>query len=140
MVSGNFDIPRSWIICHGPFSINVPPIITATIHNNFYCSEQYRCMVFALPTYRPSFRDIEICLRSHAKKLYHLGIRRGIFRNILANKNQSHDRKISTKFSKKLFRITKCLHFNYALSGINVDDSICALNTTTTDLCLSLFP
>ena len=67
MVSGNFDIPRSWIICHGPFSINVPPIITATIHNNFYCSEQYRCMVFALPTYRPSFRDIEICFRHMPK-------------------------------------------------------------------------
>ena len=69
-----------------------------------------------------------------------MGIQRGIFRNNLANANHSRDWRIYAKFSQYLVRIARSLHVDDALSGIDTDDSLCALDSTTIDLCLSLFP
>ena len=116
------------------------PLYRRQIHKNFNCSEQYRCMAFARLTCRSSLRDIEICLRPQASKLYHMGIRKGISRNNLANANQFRDWRIYAVFAQNLIRIARSLQVDDALSGIDIDDSIYALDSTTIDLCLSLFP
>ena len=97
-------------------------------------------MAFAQLTYRSSLRDIEIGLRSHAGKLYHMGIRSGISRNNLSNANQSRDWRIYVKFAQNRIDIARSLHVNDALSGIDTEGSIYALDSSTIDLCLSLFP
>ena len=97
-------------------------------------------MVFAQLTYRASLRDIEICLRSQASKHYHMGIRKGISRNNLVNENPFRDWRFYAEFAQNLVRIARSFHVDDALSGIDIDDSIYALDSTTIDLCLSLFP
>ena len=141
MLSGNFVF--SQIMDHLPW----PVFHQCVAHycgdkyiKTFSCSEQYRCMAFAQLTYRSSLRDIEICLRSQGSKLYHMGIRRGVSRNNLANANQSRDWRIHADFSQNLIRSARNLHVDGALFGIDIDDSIYALDSTTIDLCLSLFP
>ena len=141
MYSANFVF--SQIMDHFPW----PVFHQCVAHYNgdnyiktFNCSEQCRCMAFAQITYRSSLRDIEICLRSQASKLYHMGIRKGISRNILANVNQSRDWRIYAEFVQNLIRIARSLHVDDALSDIDIDDSIYALDATKIDLCLSLFP
>ena len=106
----------------------------------FTCADQYRCMAFAQLTYRTSLRDIETCLRTQATKLYHMGIRGGISRTTLARANQVQDWKIFSEFAQKLIHIARNLHADDALSGLNIDDPVYALDSTTIDLCLSLFP
>ena len=106
----------------------------------FTCADQYRCMAFAQLTYRTSLRDIETCLRTQATKLYHMGIRGGISRTTLASANQVRDLKIFSGFAQKLIHIARKLHADDALSGLNIDDPVYALDSTTIDLCLSLFP
>ena len=106
----------------------------------FNCSDQYRCMAFAQLTYRSSLRDIEIGLRSHAGKLYHMGNRSGISRNNISNANQSRDWRVYAKFAQNIIDIARSLHVNDALSGIDTEGSIYALDSSTIDLCLSLFP
>ena len=106
----------------------------------FTCADQYRCMAFAQLTYRTSLRDIETCLRTQATKLYHMGIRGGISRTTLASENQVRDWKIFSEFAQKLIHIARNLHADDALSGLNIDDPVYALDSTTIDLCLSLFP
>ena len=91
-------------------------------------------------TYRTSLRDIETCLRTQATKLYHMGIRGGISRTTLASANQVRDWKIFSEFAQKLIHIARNLHADDALSGLNIDDPVYALDSTTIDLCLSLFP
>ena len=106
----------------------------------FTCADQYRCMAFAQLTYRTSLRDIETCLRTQATKLYHMGIRGGISRTTLASANQVRDWKIFSEFAQKLIHFERNLHADDALSGLNIDDPVYALDSTTIDLCLSLFP
>ena len=106
----------------------------------FTCSDQFRCMAFAQLTYRSSLRDIETCLRTQSAKLYHMGIRGGISRANLADANQSRDRKNYADFAQKLIHVARILHADDALSGLKIGDPVYALDSTTIDLCLSLFP
>jgi hypothetical protein len=101
--------------------------------------DQYLCMAFAQFTYRESLRDIETCLRAHSSKLYHLGIRGGIARSTLADANETRDWRIYQNFAHALIRIARRL---YAGDGFAVDirQTAYALDSTTIDLCLALFP
>ena len=106
----------------------------------FTCADQYRCMAFAQLTYRSSLRDIEACLRAQSGKLYHMGIRGGISRNNLANANQARDWRIHADFAQHLIHIARGIHADDALPGLDVKDTVYALDSSTIDLCLSLFP
>ena len=100
----------------------------------FTCSDQYRCMAFAQLTYRTSLRDNETCLRTRATKLNHMGIRGGISRTTLASANQVQDWKIFAEFVQNLIYIARYFHADDALSGLNIDDPVYALDSTTIDL------
>ena len=106
----------------------------------FTCADQYRCMAFAQLTYRSSLRDIEACLRAQSGKLYHMGIRGGVSRNNLANANQTRDWRIHADFAQHLIHIARGIHADDALPGLDVKDTVYALDSSTIDLCLSLFP
>ena len=141
MLSGNFVF--SQIMDHLPWPVFHQCVAYYSgdkYIKTFSCSEQYRCMDFAQLTYRSSLRDIEICLRFQGNKLYHMGIRRGVSCNNLANAVQSRDWRIYADFTQSLIRIVRNLHVDDALSGIDIDDSIYALDSTNIDLCYSLFP
>jgi hypothetical protein len=101
--------------------------------------DQYLCMAFAQFTYRESLRDIETCLRAHSSKLYHLGIRGGIARSTLADANETRDWRIYQDFAHALIRLARPL---YAEDGFAVElkQTAYALDSTTIDLCLALFP
>lgn len=101
--------------------------------------DQYLTMVFAQLTYRESLRDIEACLRSVNGKLYHLGIRSKVARTTLADANESRDWRIFADFAQVLIRIARPLYATDPL-GVDLDHSVYALDSTTIDLCLSLFP
>jgi len=105
----------------------------------FTCRDQYLSMAFAQLTYRGSLRDIEACLRSQSSKLYHMGIRGGISRNTLANANEQHDWRIYADFAQALIRIARPLYADEDL-GLDLDNTIYTLDSTTIDLCLSVFP
>ena len=106
---------------------------------SFRCTDQYRCMAFAQLTYRASLRDIEVCLRAQASKLYHMGIRAGVSRNTLANANQVRDWRIYADFAQHLIREARSLYAGIG-HGLDLDDTVYALDSSTIDLCLSLFP
>lgn len=89
--------------------------------------------------YRESLRDIEVCLRAHKTKLYHLGIRGGIARSTLADANETRDWRIYRDFSLHLIKTARGLYANDSF-GIELDNTVYALDTTTIDLCLALFP
>ena len=74
---------------------------------SFTCLDQFLCMVFAQLTFRESLRDIEVCLRAHQDKLYHMGIRGGMSRNTLANANQRRDWRIYAEFAQAMIRIAR---------------------------------
>jgi hypothetical protein len=101
--------------------------------------DQFLCMAFAQFTYRESLRDIETCLRAHSSRLYHLGIRGGIARSTLADANENRDWRIYQDFAHALIRVARRL---YAGDGFAVDirQTAYALDSTTIDLCLALFP
>ncbi|MEE8434324.1 MAG: IS4 family transposase [bacterium] len=105
----------------------------------FSCFDQYLCMTFAQITYRESLRDIETCLRAVQSKLYHTGIRGKISRNTLARANEKRDWRIYADFAQVLIRIARKL---YAKEGFGIDlkQAAYAFDSTTIDLCLSLFP
>jgi len=106
---------------------------------SFSCWDQYLCMAFAQLTYRESLRDIQACLRANQAKLYHLGIRGKVSRNTLAHANQTRNWRIYADFAQIL--ITKARRLYAADSfGIELDQAVYALDSTTIDLCLSLFP
>src|SRR3989344_1838696 len=105
----------------------------------FSCLDQYLCMAFAQLTYRESLRDIEACLRAQAAKLYHLGIRSQISRNALANANATRDWRIYCEFAQSLIGIARRLYANEPF-GLDLKDTVYALDATTIDLCLSVFP
>jgi IS4 transposase len=96
-------------------------------------------MAFAQLTYRESLRDIEACLRSVTGKLYHLGIRSKVARTTLADANVSRDWRIFADFAQVLIRIARPLYAADPI-GVDLDHSVYALDSTTIDLCLSLFP
>jgi hypothetical protein len=105
----------------------------------FSCWDQYLAMAFAQLTYRESLRDIEACLRSMQSKLYHLGFRGKVARSTLADANESHDWRIFADFAQVLIGIARPLHARDPI-GIDLDQSLYALDSTTIDLCLALFP
>src|SRR3974377_414215 len=105
----------------------------------FSCLDQYPCMAFRQLTHRESLRDIEACLRVQSSKLYHLGFRSSIARNTLANANATRDWRIYCDFAQSLIGTARRLYADEAL-GLDLDDTVYALDSTTIDLCLSVFP
>ena len=105
----------------------------------FSCLDQFLCMAFAQLTYRESLRDIEACLRAQRNKLYHLGIRSVVSRNTLANANATRDWRIYADFAQSLIGIARKLYVDEPF-GVDLKESVYALDTTTIDLCLSVFP
>jgi len=106
---------------------------------SFSCFDQFLCMAFAQLTYRESLRDIEACLRSMQNKLYHMGIRGRVSRNTLAHANEHHDWRIYADFAQVLIHQARSLYANDDF-GVELEETVYALDTTTIDLCLSLFP
>src|SRR6202165_4044105 len=106
---------------------------------NFSCWDQYLAMAFAQLTYRESLRDIEACLRSISGKLYHMGFRGKVARTNLAAANEAHDWRIFADFAQVLIGIARPLYASDPI-GVELDQSLYALDSTTIDLCLSLFP
>src|SRR5271166_63303 len=106
---------------------------------SFSCLDQFLCMAFAQLTYRESLRDIEACLRAQRSKLYHLGIRATVARNTLANANAVRDWRIYADFAQSLIGIARPLYVDEPF-GVDLKESVYALDTTTIDLCLSVFP
>ena len=105
----------------------------------FSCMDQFLCMAFAQLTYRESLRDIEVCLRGNQTKLYHMGIRSRTSRSTLADANENRDWRIYADFAQILISIAKDLYAEEDFV-INLQAEVYALDSTTIDLCLSLFP
>ena len=106
---------------------------------SFSCWDQFLAMGFAQFTYRESLRDIEACLRSVSSKLYHMGFRSRIARSTLAEANESRDWRIFADFAQVLIATARPLYAGDPI-GVDLDASLYALDSTTIDLCLSLFP
>jgi len=105
----------------------------------FSCWDQFLCMSFAQLTYRESLRDIEACLRSCKTKLYHMGIHSTVSRSTLAEANEKRDWRIYADFAQTLIHEARRLYVNEPF-GVDIDETVYALDSTTIDLCLSLFP
>jgi len=106
---------------------------------SFSCLDQFLCLAFAQLTYRESLRDIETCLRAHQRQLYHMGFRGGVSRNNLANANLQRDWRIYADFAQILIRTARELYQHEAF-GVELDETVYAFDSTTVDLCLTLFP
>lgn len=106
---------------------------------SFSCLDQYLCMAFAQLTYRESLRDIEACLRAQQHKLYHMGIRGNVSRSTLADANENRDWRIYADLAYALILIARRLYNNEPF-GVDLQQTVYALDATTIDLCLSLFP
>ena len=106
---------------------------------SFSCLDQFLCMAFSQLTGRRSLRDLEICLRARRNKLYHMGIRGGVARNTLAKANEERNWKIYADFAQALIRIARPLYLDEDL-GLELDNTVYALDSSTVDLCLSAFP
>jgi len=107
--------------------------------SSFSCMDQYLCMAFAQLTYRESLRDIEACLRSRKEKLYHLGIRGRVSRSTLAEANEKRDWRMYADFCQILISQARSLYADEDF-GVELKETAYALDSTTIDLCLSLFP
>jgi len=105
----------------------------------FSCWDQFLCMTFAQLTYRESLRDIEACLRAQHTKLYHLGIRGQVSRNTLAHANSVRDWRIYADFAQVLITRARVLYADDSF-GVELAQTVYALDATTIDLCLALFP
>ena len=106
---------------------------------SFPCMSQFLCMAFAQLSCRASLRDIEVCLRAQRNKLYHMGIRGSVARNTLANANKRRDWRIHAEFAQELIRIARPLYADEDL-GVELENTVFALDASTIDLCLSVFP
>ena len=106
---------------------------------SFSCADQFLCMVFAYLSSLESLRDVEDCLSDKPTKLYHLGIQGKVSRSALADANESRDWRIYCEFAQALIRIARPLYAKESL-GIDLSQTVYALDSTTIDLCLSLFP
>jgi hypothetical protein len=108
---------------------------------SFSCLDQFRCLAFAQLTWRESLRDIEACLRAQSAKLYHLGFRcQQISRNTMANANAERDWRIYADFAQYLIRMARELYTGEVLPDLEGLDTVYALDSSTIDLCLSVFP
>lgn len=105
----------------------------------YRCAEQFRVMAFAQLTYRHSLREIETCLRAVQPKLYHLGIQSLVSHSNLAHANHTRDWRIYADFAQILIRRANQLYMGEDL-GLDIEGTVYALDSTTIDLCLSLFP
>ena len=103
------------------------------------CAEQFRIMAFAQLTYRESLRDIEVCLSAQSAKLYHMGFRQEIKRSTLADANETRDWRIHAEFAQRLITQARKLYIGESL-GFELENTAYALDSTTIDLCLSVFP
>jgi len=103
------------------------------------CAEQFRCMAFAQLTYRESLRDIEACLSAQAAKLYHMGFRQPVSRSTLADANERRDWRIYADFAQRLITQARKLYATDSF-GVDLSNTVYALDATTIDLCLSMFP
>lgn len=105
----------------------------------FSCLDQFLCMAFAQLTYRESLRDIEACLRAVRTRCYHMGIRGIVARNTLAHANEARDWRIYADFAQFLIGIARPLYANDDF-GLQLDETVYALDSSTIELCLSIFP
>ncbi len=105
----------------------------------FSCLDQFLSMVFAQMTYRESLRDIEACLQAQRLKLYHMGIRGKVSKSTLADANEKRDWRIYADFAQVLINIARPLYVNDEF-GVDLENTVYALDSTTIDLCLSTFP
>jgi len=103
------------------------------------CAEHFRILAFAQLTYRESLRDIEACLSAQAAKLYHMGIREAVSRSTLADANELRDWRIYAEFAHRLIAQARTLYASEDL-GLDLTNTVYALDSTTIDLCLSVFP
>lgn len=103
------------------------------------CAAQYQIMAFAQLTYRESLRDIESCLSAQTAKLYHMGLREPVRRSTLADANESRDWRIYAEFAQRLIAQARRLYASESL-GVDLTNSVYALDSTTIDLCMSMFP
>jgi hypothetical protein len=103
------------------------------------CAAQYQIMAFAQLTYRESLRDIEACLSAQTAKLYHMGLREPVRRSTLADANESRDWRIYAEFAQRLIAQARRLYANESL-GMDLTNTVYALDSTTIDLCMSVFP
>ena len=103
------------------------------------CAEQYRAMAFAQLTYRESLRDVEACLLAQEAKLYHMGFRAPVRRSTLADANESRDWRIYAGFAQRLIAQARKLYRDEEL-GLELSNTVYALDSTTIDLCMSMFP
>ena len=103
------------------------------------CAEQFRVMAFAQLTYRESLRDIEVCLSAQSAKLYHMGLRQEIKRSTLADANEARDWRIHAAFAEHLIALARKLYVDDSI-GFELATTAYALDSTTIDLCLSVFP
>jgi len=106
---------------------------------NLSCAEQFRVMAFAQLTYRESLRDIEVCLAAQAGKLYHMGIGAVVARSTLADANESRDWRIYFELAQRLITQARALYVSEDF-GVELANTVYALDATTIDLCLSMFP
>lgn len=106
---------------------------------SFSCGDQFLTLAFAQLAYRESLRDIEACLRAAPPKLYHMGLRSTVSRNTLANANQVRGWRIFADFAQTLIQQARTLYKGDTF-GVELDHTVYALDATTIDLCLSLFP
>jgi len=106
---------------------------------HFSCFDQFLCLAFAQLTFRESLRDIEACLRAIHPKLYHAGFRGEVSRSTLADANENRDSRIYADFAQILIGIARMLYRDEEF-GLELDQTVYALDSTTIDLCLSLFP
>lgn len=106
---------------------------------SFSCLDQFLCMAFAQLTFRESLRDVEACLRAQNKKVYHMGIRGTISKSTLADANESRSWQIYSDFAQALIQIARPLYIDDDL-GLELDNTVYALDSSTIDLCMSVFP
>ena len=105
---------------------------------SFSCRDQYLCMAFAQLTYRESLRDIEACLRAQESKLYHMGIRARVSKSTLADANEKRDWRIYADLAQTLIHMARRLYLHEDF-GVEIDQTVYALDSSTIDLCLSVF-
>ena len=103
------------------------------------CWDQFLCLAFAQLTYRESLRDIEVCLRSRSSQLYHLGIRGSVSRSTLAHANEHRPWRMYADLASHLIAKARRLYAGDSF-GVELDQTVYALDATTVDLCLSVFP
>jgi hypothetical protein len=103
------------------------------------CAEHFRVLAFAQLTYRESLRDIEACLSAQSAKLYHMGLQSSVKRSTLADANERRDWRIYAEFAQRLIAQARKLYAEEDL-GLDLANTVYALDSTTIDLCLSLFP